>query len=280
MRGRPVLPSSPFDAIAADRISGAQGLAIATLAVLEREVGSWSSLPPAELGKKMRSTARALARTQPAMGVFRRWATEWERFAKPAATGRSIGALRVWLRSWCGRLVEEPTRLADVARERLPPRSKVLTLSRSDSVRRALTAPRPERRPGQVVVLESLPGSEGRRFALELRRSGVRARSVPDAVGRRQVRSFDLVLIGADAVYGDGSVVHKVGTLPLARAARNARVPLVVVAGTSKFVPLGRPPRRLPRLFDRTPARLVREYWTDRGARTAAELRDVVRRQR
>jgi translation initiation factor 2B subunit (eIF-2B alpha/beta/delta family) len=81
----------------------------------------------------------------------------------------------------------------------------------------------------------------------------------------------DLVLVGADAVYGDGSVVHKVGTRPLTLAALRAGVPVIVVAGRSKSVPGPCPSRTLPPRFDRTPARAVREFWTDRGVVAAAE---------
>jgi ribose 1,5-bisphosphate isomerase len=114
-------------------------------------------------------------------------------------------------------------------------------------------------------VLESLPGGEGRTFARELRRAGLRARTVTDTEGRRLVGATDLVLIGADTVSSDGSVVHKVGTRPLALAARRAGVPVIVVAGRSKNAPDPHSARRLPPRFDRTPARAIQEYWTDEG---------------
>jgi translation initiation factor 2B subunit (eIF-2B alpha/beta/delta family) len=75
------------------------------------------------------------------------------------------------------------------------------------------------------------------------------------------------VVIGADAVYADGSVAHKVGTRELARAAFRRGVPVIVVAGRSKFTD-GPPPRRpLPILFDRTPSRYITRFWTDFGVR-------------
>jgi len=142
-----------------------------------------------------------------------------------------------------------------------------VTLSRSRSVLWALEARKGSPRSVIVNVLESLPGGEGRIFAKELRRGGLAARVIPDAEGLVEVMAADLLLIGADAVFSDGSVVHKVGTRALAGAAARAGVPVVVVAGRSKFTLRPPPRRKLPAIFDRTPSRYISEFWTDRGVR-------------
>jgi len=85
--------------------------------------------------------------------------------------------------------------------------------------------------------------------------------------------SADLVIIGADAVFSDGSIAHKVGTRILARAASKAGVPVVVVAGRSKFTGRPAPRRPLPARFDRTPSRYVSEIWTDSGVRAGGAKR-------
>lgn len=175
-------------------------------------------------------------------------------------------AARRWLRQERSRLRSELPRIGRTARRRFPSNATtVVTISRSRTVLRALTALPRNRRPRWVRVLESLPGGEGRPFAQDLRGAGLRATVVPDHDGPRVAQRSDLVLIGADAVFSDGSVVHKVGTRALASAARRYGVPVMVVAGRSKFT--GRPPptRRLPALFDRTPSRCISEFWTDRG---------------
>lgn len=116
-------------------------------------------------------------------------------------------------------------------------------------------------------MLESQPGGEGRTLASELRGAGIKARWVRDRSRRIAVRDSDLVVIGADTVERDGSVVHKVGTRALAREALRRQVPVVVVAGSSKWVPEFSRSGPLPRLFDRTPARWIAQYWTDQGRR-------------
>lgn len=248
--------------------------------MLERALAVSRRSRPADVQEIVREVAHRLAQVQPAMGVFRRWSAEWYEAARSASGRALLGNLDRWVRSWQRILAGEPERIARWARGRIPVGARILTLSRSTSVRAVLKSSVRGRPPEQVLVLESRPGEEGRLFARELRRDGLSARCIADAQGPRIVRTVDLVLVGADAVYRDGSVVHKVGTRPLALAARRARVPVVVVAGRSKVVPLSSPPRRLPRLFDRTPLSAIREFWTDLGPVPAARWSDWVARER
>lgn len=120
-------------------------------------------------------------------------------------------------------------RAARNARRLLPSSGTVVTLSYSSTVVAAL-----ERRRGQVIVAESLPGGEGERMARALRRRGTRATVVPDATLAAWVTEADAVVFGADAVTRRG-VINKVGSRLLALAARAERCPCYVVADTSKF---------------------------------------------
>lgn len=146
------------------------------------------------------------------------------------------------------------------ARALLPRRARIVTLSYSSTVLAVLS-----RRDFRVTVLESRPGDEGRRTARSLRQRGVDARVVPDSAVSRAVADARVVVVGADAVTRR-IVVNKVGTLPLALAARHARVPLFVVADLSKWVPEDwLPPRRaLEPLFEAVPRRLVTRIISER----------------
>ena len=251
--------------VALDRTTGAQELADTTLRALERASGGWRFDSLEELRKRVRWIARLLESTQPAMGIFRRWSTEWRRFASEARPSRLRRRIDRWIRIWRAELRREPPALLRVARRRFPAHARVLTISRSASVFRALAGLPRRQRPREVIALESRPGGEGRLLARELRSRGLTVRLVPDAEGVHWVREVDRVVIGADTIYADGSVVHKVGTRRLAISARRRGVPVVVVSGLSKVVARTRPARPLPALFDITPARAITEYWTNRG---------------
>jgi translation initiation factor 2B subunit (eIF-2B alpha/beta/delta family) len=251
--------------VASDRSTGARGLALAGLEALDRYVSAWLERPPQDLKTDCRAVARELRRTQPAMGPFQQWSLDWEEMARTVPLQAIPQRARRWIATRRRELLEEGGRLARVARRHFPSDARVLTLSRSESVQRSLVGLGPGKRPREVVVLESLPGGEGRAQARDLHRAGLRVRCADDTEGPALARSVDLFLIGADAVYEDGSVVHKVGTRRLARVARRSGVPVVVLTGYSKAVRRHRPLAPLGHRFDRTPASSISGYWTDRG---------------
>ena len=251
--------------VARDRTTGAQALALTTLRALARASKLWRSSAPEELRVQVQRIGRFLESTQPAMGAFRQWAIEWRRFAREPPSAALARQLDGWIAHWRARLHHETPALLRVVRRRFPARARLLTISRSASVYRALTGLPRSRRPREVIVLVSRPGGEGRLLARDLRRRGVTARLVPDTEGPRWVRAVDRMIIGADTIYSDGSVAHKVGTRPLALAAHRHGVPVLVVSGLSKSVARRSSSRPLPPLFDVTPARAIAEYWTDRG---------------
>ncbi len=97
------------------------------------------------------------------------------------------------------------------------------------------------------------------------------------------IEQADAVVVGADSVRADGSVVNKVGTFPLALMAREAHVPVYVLCETLKIaapdfplvleeadvtqlLPVPQPgvtPRNIA--FDHTPAALITSIITERG---------------
>ena len=91
-----------------------------------------------------------------------------------------------------------------------------------------------------VVVDETRPLLQGARLTCwELGQLGIAHYLVPDAAGpflisRGQV---DAVVVGADRVAANGDVANKIGTYGLALAARQARIPFVVVVPESTIDP-------------------------------------------
>ncbi len=120
----------------------------------------------------------------------------------------------------------------------VPEGGTVATLSASESVRAILVAATADGRQFDVLLSESRPHLEGTTFARALREVGIRSTLVVDAALPRLVRDAGLVLVGADSVSED-EFVNKVGTFPLALAAREAGVPLYVAALGDKFLPRG-----------------------------------------
>lgn len=115
------------------------------------------------------------------------------------------------------------------------PRAVVLTTSFSSTLLAALTAPTARGALGGVIVCEARPLCEGVAFARALAAAGVPGITIiTDAQAAAFVkRSADLVLLGADAL-GPQGAVNKVGSLAIALAAREARVPVYACADSGK----------------------------------------------
>ncbi|WP_224448478.1 NUDIX domain-containing protein [Haloprofundus salilacus] len=170
----------------------------------------------------------------------------------------------------------------------------VATLSRSGTATAALSA---AGRP--LLVAESQPGGEGVDAAEAFAEAGLDVTLTTDAALAHVAAERDVsaALVGADAVFPDGSVANKAGTRMVALVAKQEKFPLYVVTAADKvspdddFSPELRPESELydgdvslsveNPLFDRTPADLVSGIVTessvvdaDEVAKLAAERRE------
>lgn len=89
----------------------------------------------------------------------------------------------------------------------------------------------------QVIATESRPRMQGHLTAKHLDELGIRTSLIVDSAVRFFMKDVDIVIVGADAVTVNGSVINKIGTSQLALAANEARKNLVVAAETYKFSP-------------------------------------------
>jgi len=90
----------------------------------------------------------------------------------------------------------------------------------------------------RVIATESRPWRQGLITVRELASDGIPVTLIVDSAVRWVMREVDLVLVGADTIASDGSVVNKIGTSQIALIAQEARVPFIVCAETYKFSPL------------------------------------------
>ena len=140
----------------------------------------------------------------------------------------------------------------------------------------------------KVYADETRPLRQGARLtAWELSRAGIDVTVLPDSAAASLLRAgeIDLVIVGADRVAANGDVANKIGTYPLALAARAHNVLFYVAlpwstldmsANTGNEIEIEqRAARELQPLppnvsvynpaFDITPAEFVTAYITDRG---------------
>jgi translation initiation factor 2B subunit (eIF-2B alpha/beta/delta family) len=146
----------------------------------------------------------------------------------------------------------------------------------------------------EVVVTESRPKREGIAMARHLAQRGMRVRLISDAGMGWCVAQCDAVLVGADAIDGDGVLINKTGTRLAVLAARDAGIPAYAVTQTHKICPPGWPLALMPQepadlvrasgprvanvVFDATPLPLFTEVFTEGGRLTRALLGRVQQR--
>lgn len=144
------------------------------------------------------------------------------------------------LRRYAAQQAQEVRTWADAATDatvraalgHIPPGSRLLLHSSSSTVGRIL-----ERLPAAsftAVITEARPGLEGWNVAATLAGRGIRVTYITDAQAGIFMDEVDLVLLGADSVLADGSLVNKAGSRLIALAAREARVPVLVAAESFK----------------------------------------------
>jgi translation initiation factor eIF-2B subunit delta len=153
-------------------------------------------------------------------------------------------------------LQERPAAIADSAWRLLPERAVVMTHSFSSVVLRWLVEAHRRGHCAEAYCTESRPMCEGVALASRLTAEGVCVTLIADAAAAECVARVDAVTIGADGITPQG-LVNKIGTYPLALAARRARVPVYVLCGSEKILGAGCIQPRLDDLDD--PAELLPE---------------------
>lgn len=88
-----------------------------------------------------------------------------------------------------------------------------------------------------VIATESRPRWQGHLTIRQLDETGIKTSLIVDSAVRYFMKEVDLVVMGADAVTANGSVINKIGTSHLALAAHEARKNVVIAAETYKFSP-------------------------------------------
>ena len=88
----------------------------------------------------------------------------------------------------------------------------------------------------RVLVDETRPLLQGARLTMwELMRLGIDATLIPDVASASLMArgEIDLVIVGADRIAANGDVANKIGTYPVALAARHHDIPFYVAAPAS-----------------------------------------------
>jgi translation initiation factor 2B subunit (eIF-2B alpha/beta/delta family) len=261
----------------ADRQHGASWMARRAVETLA-EIAAQPAEAPDEVLDRLVSAGRELAASRPGVGAVA-GAVGRLLAAAAANTQLAVEDLQRLVREEADALVGGRERagasIAIQLRERLED-AVVLTHSASATVREALLRTPPER----VVCTVSSPQDEGRAFAEDLRANGLDVELVEDEAAPSRLEWATVLLLGADTVFRDGTLINKAGTTILAEAAAAESVPVVVACEVVKLAPIDAAdaPELTAPEFELTPPELLDCVVTEEGTVSPQEVRALVDR--
>ena len=183
-------------------------------------------------------------------------------------------------------LSDARTRAVALCKHEIQDGMTLMTLSSSSAVSALFEACHRSGIEFKVILTESRPGMEGRKLARRLNQLAIPVQFITEAQMAHFVPQADKVIVGADSLLRDGSLISKAGSRLLALAARDAGIPFWVLAESFKHslitpeaIELEEMPEDelqlepLPNVqvrnfyFDLVPARLVTAWVDELGVR-------------
>jgi len=216
---------------------GAATIADAAASALRTQARESGAETSADFRAEMRGAARHLLDTRPTAVSL----PNALRYVMRRMEGDSVPALRrsveAGATAFCEQLDRAQADLGRIGANRLRDGDRVMTHCHSTDAVACIEAAVKQGKDLTAVVKETRPRKQGHITARELRDLGVPVTLIVDSAARRYLDDVDHVLVGADAIAADGSVVNKVGTSGLAVNARERGTPIVVAAQTIKLHP-------------------------------------------
>jgi ribose 1,5-bisphosphate isomerase len=174
----------------------------------------------------------------------------------------------------------------------------IVTHCHSEHVVAVLKKAKEKRKQFRVIVTETRPLKQGLITAKELSEAGIDTTYIIDAAVATVMKQATKMIVGADAILADGSIVNKIGTYAMALLAKQFQTPVFIVAETLKFDPLtvmgaAEPieqrmpeevadPQEMKRVhiqnpaYDVTPADLIAAMITEKGVMKPELIREHV----
>lgn len=241
-----------LDQLASDRTSGAQELTRLVSLLLSRYLrGDTTEEGCAE---RLRSLTKRILDAQPAMApIITLLNHVWLKLEQIGGLAAARSAIAAELEQMSLEIELRLDRIAEICSDRLPEGSVILAHSYSSTVLRALLAAHEAGKGIRILCSEGRPALEGIRLAEALAAAAAPVQLCADAALPGLVGEADLVLVGADAVVEAGAI-NKIGTYPLALAAKATGRPFYIAASLNKLLPPSLEP--LLRIPDRPPGEI------------------------
>lgn len=128
-------------------------------------------------------------------------------------------------------------KIGEIGARRVRDGDTIMTHCNSSAAISIISAAHKDGKNINVIATESRPRWQGHLTIKQLDETGIKTSLIVDSAVRYFMKEVDLVIMGADAVTANGSVINKIGTSQLALFAHEARKNVIIAAETYKFSP-------------------------------------------
>ncbi|KAF1086244.1 Methylthioribose-1-phosphate isomerase [Sporotomaculum syntrophicum] len=233
-----------IDAIITNRTSGASELAVQALQALAKSVKTSQAATPELFTSELQEVIAALAKCRPTMATIY---NAVHRFQQQLQTCVELSSTLPELQNYCMKALDQLKKDVIVNKKQsiinaanfINTGTTIATCSYSSTLVDAIHNAVLQGKTMLLLVMKSQAGaiSYGEQSRLRFAADGLNCRVIPDDILPDSLDGVDLVLLGADTVFKDGSVLNGYPSLKLAETAavHNPTVPVYVICDSLKF---------------------------------------------
>ncbi len=189
-----------------------------------------------EFNENMRAGAKLLVSTRPTAVSLPNAVRAVMRYK-----GESVDEVRTNIKKLADEFITNSEnavkRIGEIGAKRVRDGDTIMTHCNSAAAISIMAAAHVQGKDITVIATESRPRLQGHLTIRQLDRLGIKTALIVDSAVRYFMKEVSLVVMGADAVTVNGSVINKIGTSQLAMAAHEARKNVIIAAETYKFSP-------------------------------------------
>lgn len=256
-----------------DRVHGASWLSRQALYVTKLAIEKSEAKAVAPFLEELTAVGRELVESRPGMAPVANLVSYLiYQVSEKSGEGENLDALKSFALKESDRLVKYSEEAARKAAEQgagvIESGDRLMTCSCSSTVCQAFRIARVKGI--EVIAIES--GSYGEATAQQLRSWGIKVKVVPNEAIRQWMPRVNKVLVGADSILRDGSLINGTPTYEVASAAKDSSIPFYVVGETTKFDFQSCLNEETKPGFDKVPPDLITGIITEEGIMKPGEV--------
>ena len=266
-----------LEEIRQDKEHSASRLSLQAIGTLRLAAGKSTARTAADFLNELKALARELAEARPLMAPIGNLAAQWySEIAQGPEVDKGLDSLRAFAILRGEKIIRTRkgafNRVAEHGSQVVEDDDILISCSDSATVIQSLRAARLVGKEFGVYVAESRTGDAkayGEAMAEKMRAERIPVKVIPDnpqAIGDCALKSTK-VMVGADSILDNGSLINGAPTLIIAEAAKEKKIPFYVVCETTKFSALRLAGRHmwLEEGFEVIPPQLITRIITEDG---------------